>query len=132
MEIHTGFSEHALEFSKNIGTQRIEKEKAELVAREQLAINLVKILKFLLFGTAIVVIVQGTGWLSFNLTDTAIGTFFGAFTASFIGLIVIILKYFYSERSSRSLEVIKDFIVKMCAYNSQYHDKDKTTDTQLS
>jgi len=33
-------------------------------------------------------------------------------------------RYFYSERSNKSLEMIKEFIVDMCSHNRQYKDED--------
>jgi len=126
--LHSDFSQQALEFSEKIGDRWLEREQEEAESREKLAKILVRTLKGYLIVAIVIILLQGFNFIEFRLTDTAIGTFFGAFSVSFIGLIVIIFNYFYSERSTDALKVIKEFIVEMCGHNRQYNKKEETID----
>ena len=126
--LHSDFSEQALEFSEKIGERWLEREQEEAKTRERLAKVLIRTLKGFLIGAIAIILLQGFNFIGFQLTDTAIGTFFGAFSISFIGLIVIIFNYFYSERSTDALKVIKEFIVEMCGHNRQYNKKEENAD----
>jgi len=126
-EYHVKFSEHALNFSQAVGNQWLEREKFETKTRTRLAYALIGIL-FCLLGTgSIVVVRQGNIANSFYLTDSAFVAFFSTFAVSFVSLVAIIYRYFYSERSNKSLEIIKEFIVDMCSHNRQYKDEDLDT-----
>ena len=121
--IHSEFSKHALEFSRKVGNTWIDREVSESDTRDTIARALVGLLGVFMIFTGKMIWLQGVQNNDFELSDSVFVAFLGSFATSFLGLIVIIFKYFYSERSIKSLDVIRKFIVDMSGHNRQYDDK---------
>jgi len=125
LRLHIEFSIQTLEFTKEIGDEWLIKERYESEKRKKFACIITILIFLFLVVQILVFVLHGFRCIPFYLNKYAIFTFFGTFTSSFIGLILIILRYYFNERSIESLKIIKDFIVEMNRINCNFIMKEE-------
>ena len=98
-----------------------EREKKEQIHRLILMYLTLAIIA-VQFGVAVYLIIQ-SGQGNLEISDTIFVAFFAAIITEFIGIIYVMAKYLYSERTTKPLEVISTLIQA-----AKYNGKSQTYD----
>lgn len=127
-KIHQDLSKQSLDLINKIYHNWEDREKDESTQRKSLTDIVIKILMWQVGLNFVFLIMLGIGFLKI---DTAIVvTYFTAFVAELIGIVIVVMKYFYDERTVEPLKIIKDVLVSISRNNTEFNQKSDSKDKQ--
>lgn len=76
---------------------------------------IITILKWQVILNFVFLIMLGIGFL--KIDTTIVVTYFTAFVAELIGIVIVVMKYFYNERTIEPLKIIKEVLISISNNN---------------
>lgn len=127
-KIHQDLSKQSLDLINRIYSNWESREDKESQQRETLTKTVLEILNSQVILNFVFLIFLGIGVL--EIDKTIVVTYFTAFVAELVGIVIVVMKYFYNERTIEPLKIIKEVLVSISNNNIEFNrqsDDEKVT-----
>ena len=114
-KIHQDLSKQSLDLINKIYNNWEAREDKESEQRESLTTIVITILKWQVILNFVFLVMLGIGFL--KIDTTIVVTYFTAFVAELIGIVIVVMKYFYNERTIEPLKIIKEVLASISNNN---------------
>lgn len=119
--IHRDLTRVATRISDGIYQHWYQRERHESKYRKKITIILLSIFFLQVVAVNIIAILIAKEYLYMN--SYLIMAYFSTFVVQLIGIVVIIIKYFYNERSTKSLSIVGEILTATNRNNSKMYEE---------
>jgi hypothetical protein len=96
LELKTLQSDQA-KVSHDLGRMRLKALRQEIRYRKKLTRQIYDFTKYWALGLFLLILLDGSGWFRFSLSDGVLMTLTGSTSVSVLGLFLIVARYFFSR-----------------------------------
>ena len=128
-KIHVELSDNSIDIASKLFEEWKKREEIEQKLRKlvMLGTSIFLGLQFLVALTFIYLV--GRGFLAFENSTIILTAFFGIVILEFIGLLAIVMKYLYNERTTKALTIVAEILRDAGANNRGYQQPPEVLDS---